>query len=422
MASENMYRLAFQYKEKKLWKTLSDLELYAVRLSDDEIGYCCVMGMQGRHVALAVYPGQEGYASYRYSLACAENPSPANTAEMMTAQDCLQCSFEKKEILSEEEIREVRSYAEKNGKTLRGRGAFPQFVKYRPGKYPWQFDSDEDEKRICDALEASIWLADLLMTESPEAIGLFGQEGEKRELPLLVREGGTWLLRKTELPSEERAWPKPALDNEVLPVRIRQMKKSGIWECGTFYLPTPVQDPENDREAPYFPLVLLSVNREDGEIVSSVMGITDEPMEIQRDFAERIILENRCARTLYAGDDRCFALLENLCLSTGVRIVRKNNLRQFEEARDSMLRYVEDEKREPDEEDESGWEYPDEDETDPAEPESAADLDQFFETLMKMRDEELKTMPADFRNMVFELAEYNLVPEELIRRMKNLFR
>ena len=41
MATERMYELAFQYKGIKLWQQLYDDELFAVRLSDGAIGYCC---------------------------------------------------------------------------------------------------------------------------------------------------------------------------------------------------------------------------------------------------------------------------------------------------------------------------------------------------------------------------------------------
>ena len=59
MATEKMYDLAFQYKGTKLWQQFYDDELFAVKLSDGEIGYCCVMGMLGQHNALALYVGEK---------------------------------------------------------------------------------------------------------------------------------------------------------------------------------------------------------------------------------------------------------------------------------------------------------------------------------------------------------------------------
>ena len=78
--------------------------------------------------------------------------------ELATEQDCLQCSFENKAMLSDEELEEVREYAKAHGKPLRGRNAFPQFTKYRPGRYPWHYDSESDEQYICQALSGAIAL------------------------------------------------------------------------------------------------------------------------------------------------------------------------------------------------------------------------------------------------------------------------
>ena len=61
---ETLYRLAFAYKKTKLWKKLSDGQLFAVALSDGETGYCSVMGALGEHIALALYPGASGLRSY----------------------------------------------------------------------------------------------------------------------------------------------------------------------------------------------------------------------------------------------------------------------------------------------------------------------------------------------------------------------
>jgi len=60
MVSDELMQAAFQYKKTKLWKKVTDTELFAVRLSDGEIAYVCIMGMAGQHCALAAYVGQVG--------------------------------------------------------------------------------------------------------------------------------------------------------------------------------------------------------------------------------------------------------------------------------------------------------------------------------------------------------------------------
>mgnify|MGYP006988885849 FL=1 len=41
-----------------------DDQLFAVKFSDKQIGYCCVMGANGEHTALGVYIGDDGIKSY----------------------------------------------------------------------------------------------------------------------------------------------------------------------------------------------------------------------------------------------------------------------------------------------------------------------------------------------------------------------
>ena len=48
MPTETLYDIALQYKKTKLWKQLCDTELFALKLSNGEIGYCSVMGRAGR--------------------------------------------------------------------------------------------------------------------------------------------------------------------------------------------------------------------------------------------------------------------------------------------------------------------------------------------------------------------------------------
>ena len=105
MYSERLYSLAFAVRKTKLWKTLYDNELFAVSMSNGEIGYCSVMGALGEHLALALYIGSEGLDSYRlFQEANHMEMNVLKTQEFMLSQVCLQCSFESKEELSSKEL------------------------------------------------------------------------------------------------------------------------------------------------------------------------------------------------------------------------------------------------------------------------------------------------------------------------------
>ncbi|MBQ9664409.1 MAG: hypothetical protein IJV40_14785 [Oscillospiraceae bacterium] len=427
MATDRMYDLAFRFRNRKLWQQLADTEVYGVLFADGEIGYCSVMGALGEHLALGVYVGQNGYASYCYTLDHAPGTlSQDDEMELIVGQDCIQCSFESKDMLAEDELAEIQEYCKKNEKKLRGKNAFPQFMKYVPGQYPWHFDSKLDEDRICQALEASLWLEKVLKKYTKEEIRLFELRRDGK-IPLLVKNGSDWEIRYTALPSPERVWPTPILENEVLVARIQKMKKKGTWESGTFYFPSPVQaeedeDSEEDEAAidaaPYFPLMLMNVDRKTGMVLRPVMGNGRDAEELLRELAEGMLADQNAPKSILVGDDRAFALLTDFCERTGIQLRKENHLPKFLEAKTSLMHQFDRDNAWPD--DDEDWDDEDDDDL-PFDEGEAEELDQFFETLLKMRDEELKTMPRDLVKMIREMAEWGLVPDELVKRIKKLF-
>lgn len=403
MATEKMFQLAFQFRGTKLWQLLYDDEVFAVQLSDGEIGYCCVMGRLGDHLALALYVGSEGYTSYRFMLDAGspeELDGPA-ISEIMSSQSCLQCSFENKDMLSEEELEEIHQYARTHNKPLRGRNAFPQFTKYRPGKYPWKYDSDLDGQRICDALSAAVALKKMLLKYSKEELGLRSLHEPVQKIPLLAYEGGRWGIKYTRLPAAERQYPEPTFVNQVLAAHIRRKKKTGVWECGTVHLPRAVQ--EEETEVPYFPFVLVCVNLETGMILQPVVTNGEDAAETMSGFARRLIEADAPPKTIRCRDDRCFAIVKDLCEKTGIKLVRGDEFELLDDALASMLEHM------------SG----DMDDMDDTDDEETAEL---FDTLMQMRDDELRQMPRELVTMLYSLADAGELPDLLAMRIKKLFR
>ena len=63
MTRNDLYAAAFRYKRTKLWKKLSESELFAIRLRNGETGYISIMGEYGELCALGLYIGDEGFRS-----------------------------------------------------------------------------------------------------------------------------------------------------------------------------------------------------------------------------------------------------------------------------------------------------------------------------------------------------------------------
>ncbi|WP_434089188.1 DUF7309 domain-containing protein, partial [Exiguobacterium indicum] len=134
-----MYDLAYTFKKSKLWQLIREQQVFAVRLPDGQIGYCLIMGQNGEHMALSLHIGAEGFSSYRRLNGMDQGPI---TYEEMLQQDCIQCSIEKRDQLSPEELNELRSYCEDRG--IPFRAPFPQFARYKRYCVPWTITDDSD--------------------------------------------------------------------------------------------------------------------------------------------------------------------------------------------------------------------------------------------------------------------------------------
>lgn len=404
MATKRMYERAFEYRNAKLWKRLYDDDLFAVKLSDGEVGFCSVMGMMGEHVALGLYVGESGYQGYQFIRSFEFDPDDeAARLTLLTSQDCLQCSFEYKEALSDRELAEVRRYAKENEISLRGKNAYPQFTKYRPGRYPWEYDSKLDENRICEALAAAVALSEMLDLRDQEDIGLYPLTDDTREVPMLVCENNAWSVTSAELPPAQMQYPAPTLENEVMAARLKRAKKRGVWECGTARMPTPVQEDGHEDEAPYFPLLIAAVNLDTGMVQRPILSDGDDADELLGEFVQMLLAADAVPRTIYCGDDRSFALIKDLCAKTGIRSERTDEMDALYDVIDQLI----------DESEEDDYD----DDFDPDE-----ETEELIEALSMLPDSELRTMPREMANMLLSLAEADILPEDLTKRIKRVFK
>ena len=166
-------------------------------------------------------------------------------------------------------------------------------------------------------------------------------------------------------------------------------------------LPTPVQD-EKDK-APYFPMLLVAVDQE-GTVFSPVISDGEDAAEIANKFAAEL-LTTMCPRSIRAGDDRCFAILQDLCGKAGIHLTRENHLEALDEVMQTLIFSL------GQDEDESEDEMP-----------KPEEIEELCAALMAMRDGELKQMPAGMVNMLLDLADWGFVPDELAKRLRKLFR
>ena len=428
MATDKMYELAFRYKQTKLWKDMEDTEVFAVRLSDGEIGYCCVMGMLGEHISLALYVGDEGFQSYR-ELAFREQPDfsdPDFASVMLGAswafrQSCLQCSFENREDMEEWDVAEARKYAKAHKIQLRGAHSFPNFSKYMRYRMPSGIEEPEDERRICDALAGAIALAELLKTKSKAEIGLLPIDEETEILPLFIPGENGYAVGETKVPEPwEEQWPEPVELDEESVKELRKLRKKGVYACEVFRLPGLIEEQEDPDEAPYFPAILLCVDTKSGYLIgtSPATDYDEHPESLRDAFVKALIENGACPRAIKVRDEQTRVLLSDLCMKVGALLSVDDELPALDDAKAEMLAMLHSDLFD-DEDDEDEDDFDDEDF-------DATDMDEAISVVMdemsRMSDRELKMLPREMVRQILDMAPFGFVPQDLQLRLRRLFK
>lgn len=398
MATDKMYDMAFAFRETKLWDLMSDEHLFAVLLPDGAIGYCSVMGALGEHRALALYVGQAGYLSYRKLR---DNyMKQEKDFEYLICQDCLQCSLEDKDMLYDEEVAEVRQYAKAHHIDLNKPYSFPAFLKMKPGKFPWYFETDQENERICFALSAAVVLSRILRKKTKSEIGLLPLNSGRTRIPLLRSDGKRWTLSHTELPPLEReAFPAPVFENEILAARIRNTRKTGLWECGTRRLSVPIKSEQDP--VPYYPLIMGIYGEDENVIYPPIMTEDNDAEEMLEKFTE-LVLSETPPSYIYTSNERCYSLLEDFCKKTGIQLSLEEDLPELEEVLDELYESMNLE------------DLQDENTIDKL-------LPAFLEEIPYTDDRTLKGMPPKLVARMQKMADNGELPEEIAERIRRLF-
>ncbi len=341
MISDKLYELAFAYKKTKLWKILWESELFAVKFSDGRIGYISIMGNLGEYCALGLYIGEEGLNSLRNLMNANElYLSPFEFQERVVGQNCLQCVFEGKDELSEEQREETKAYARAHGIRISGKNAYPNFVKYQPGSYPWRLSSEKEQEDLCQALAAAIRMAQLLEENSPSELGLGRVEYDMQEIPMLELQKGGYVLKKTALPEEKPdSWPTPLSCNEIGIAALKKLKKADTWECEIIQYTEPVQN--NQEEAPYFPIIFMAVNGDRDYIlpVEPTGSYRQNPEELLNSFIDSLLREQLCPKKMKVRDERTYVFAEMFCSKLKIPISIEEDLPALDQVEDEFFRH-----------------------------------------------------------------------------------
>ena len=431
MTRNDLYAAAFRYKKTKLWKKLSETEMFAIKLRNGETGYISIMGEYGELCALGLYIGDDGFRSYRFvAEAGSFVQSEVMFHKVLMQQNCLQMMLVGKDDMFPEEVDEARAYAKENGIRLSGRNAYPQFVKCEPNRHPWKVKTETDIDALYDALEAANLLAELLKTNKPEDLDIFVVSEFSEQLPLFeLRDGKLERAGFSILPKESEPTYKPVpAKNEIAVASVKRLKKSGVWEAELIRVPTPAQnDPE---EAPYYPALLLVVESESGYMlpVMPVSGADFDEQEMLQEFANAWKMAEHRPKEIRCRDGRTFALIGDFCKKAGIKCsVYDGEMSALDECVESMIEHL------------AGFsgdgfddEYDDEfdgefgngtDQFDGAfEGTGDAEVDEVLWILLNMSRDELSMLPKLLIKQVKSIVASGVLPEEIARALSEKLR
>lgn len=399
MISDKLFELAFEYKKTRLWNILWDRDVFAVKLSDGRIGYISIMGAAGKHCALGLYIGEKGFQSFRSIIDVDEYLLPPLEAhEHLLKQDCLQCAFEGKDEVTEEEREEVKKYARAHGIKIAGKNAYPYFAKYQPNCCPWHLETEQEQEDLCEALTAAIEIAELLKEKSPDELGFQQSSMELEEVPMLELRDGVYVLEKIKLPEEKPVgWPAAEARNDIAIANLKKAAREGLWECEIVRYWEPVQN-EPD-EIPAFPVLLLAVESATDYIlpVSIVEHYEENPENLLNVFMDALLMQKVCPAEIKVRDERTYVFLKAFCDRMKITISMEKNLPALDEAE---LVFI--------------------DHFSKSEEEQIEDMTQMLDELLSLDIIQDQELPEEMAVQLGMLAEMGILPEHLKNKINGL--
>ena len=387
---DSLYDTAFRFKSLKLWKKLHDNQIFAVQLSNGEIGYCTVMGALGQHLALGLYIGEEGYRTYYKIADITGDTSESDYFEHSMSQNCLQCSFENKDNMPDAEISSVQAYVKAHNMHLRGANSFPSMICMKPYQMPWFIKDEKDYVLLEEALKAGIEVAEKLKSHNPEELGfsIFSDE-----IPLLVPEKDGFIWKSCHVPEiMPEVFASPVLSDE-LTEQIKALKKVNKLECKIIHIRKPVQD--SPEEPPYFPAMLLALETRNDRFLKNqpVKQYAGNESAVLEDFALNLIAAKRVPKSISVVDNRTEALLSKFCEVCDIKLNRVKDFTKLHETEAGING----------EESVSG---------------SFGRFMQMVDTVQMLSEEALTQFPQEFRDMFMDMAKSGLLPPETVEKMK----
>lgn len=325
---------AIKFKNLRCWEWMNDSDLFGVENPESgEIGYCCVLGQLGEVLALNVYPGSEGLASYwrlhDASSAAMEQEEALDNRALISTQLCLMASFEDRSELHQKDLQIIRAI----GMKFRGKNQWPMFRSYRPGFVPW-FLTQPEVRFLSVALRQAVEVA-TRFRDNPDLLD--SPDGDSELYFVRVLEEETWENR-WQRPAPYKARLSVPLLDEVRLARIQRSKfpRRTTWYAAYVVLPMVIE--EGDR--PYYPCGFPVLSEE-----GMALGIDlFKPGEVEHALGDKflnLVEKLKCLpEHLLVANEEAFHLLEPIAGRLGFQIKQADRLPAIEAFLRNMEKYL----------------------------------------------------------------------------------
>jgi hypothetical protein len=303
---------------------MGDNDVFGVRHPvTGETGYCSIIGNLKVAYGLVVYPGAEGWFSYR-----AMQDEPAK--ESMIDKRSLLLLFGNRH-----ELTEVERTAIENLK-LDFREEWPLFRSFLPSCFPWSFCAEEAGFFLPVMEQARLF--SIVCRKNPAVLASLREHRD--QVLVRVRTDDVW-RSEWSVPPRVLEHPFPIIEpsrNLVRHIGKNCRRRDSVWEFGTSYWPEPIRD--SDRERPYYPLLVLWADRFSYYVVYHQLIKADQQEALAGSFLVTVQKEGEYPAAIRTDRLEYLSMLEPLAVALGIDLKYEEHLIAIESARSALHEHI----------------------------------------------------------------------------------
>lgn len=328
---QQLYTVMGHIRELAPWDWMEETDIFGVQHPEaGELGFASIMGMAGEHYAVGVYLGAKGLAGFWHM----QDMAPFVEPEHLLQIPQLQASFENRSELHKKDLEIIKSL----GLKFRGQHAWPMFRSYRPGCFPWFLESSEAQFLLY-VLEQTLDVAPRYKTNP----SLLDMSDDESYLVRVKRKGKAgWEDQTMRVPPPEPSTISITMDTQLLNHVKRLPKSRYRLDVDVFMFPSPVQD---KGERPYFPYMLLAVERQNGMVLGTELLRPIPTLEamwgqVPITLVQQFARAGGVPQEIHVRSSILFQLLQSLVDELGFKLKLSDKLRQLDAARNALSRFM----------------------------------------------------------------------------------